>query len=175
VGIKTSGTFMPILITLVFLQTTLVVGLVLFVLIVGVGLSIRAYLSRLNLLLVPRISAVLVVVIIIFVFISVISLKLGIESGLNVTFFPMIIISWTIERLSILWEEEGPRDVFVQGGGSLLTAVICYSVMSNRYVEHLAFNFPELLLVVLSIILLIGNYTGYRLSELRRFEPLAGD
>ena len=172
VGIRTSGTFMPILIAMVLLQVNLLAGLTLFVLIVGIGLVLRSYLSHLNLLLVPRISAVLVFVIIIYVAISVISIKLDIEAGLRVTFFPMIIISWTIERMSILWEEEGPREVFVQGGGSLFSACLIYLAMKNRLVAHLAFSFPELLLVVLAVIIMIGSYSGYRLSELRRFEPL---
>ncbi len=172
VGIQTSGTFMPILIALTFLQTTLLWGLALFLVVVSVGLMMRSYLSHLNLLLVPRISAVLVFVIVIFVAISVISLKLDFEKGLQVTFFPMIIISWTIERMSVLWEEEGPRDVFIQGGGSLFTACIVYLVMTNKFLGHLTYAFPELLLVLLAIILIIGSYSGYRLTELRRFEPM---
>lgn len=172
VGISTSGTFMPILIALVFLQTSLISGLALFIVVVGVGLVLRSYLSHLNLLLVPRISAVLVFVIIIYVAISVTSVKLGIETGLQVTFFPMIIISWTIERMSVLWEEEGPKDVFKQGGGSLFAASLIYFAMGNSYVGHLTYSFPELLLVVLAVIILIGSYTGYRLTEWRRFQPL---
>lgn len=172
IGIRTSGTFLPILIALTFLQTTLVPGIALFILIVSLGLALRSYLSRLNLLLVPRISAVLVFVIIIYLGISVISHKMGSDVGLRVTFFPMIIVSWTIERMSILWEEEGVKEVLIQGGGSLLTASLVYLLLTNRLVGHLAYSFPELLLIVLAVILLIGNYTGYRLSELRRFEPL---
>jgi hypothetical protein len=175
VGIQTSGTFMPILIALTFLQTSLFTGLFLFLVVVSVGLMLRSYLSRLNLLLVPRISAVLVFVIVIYLAISVVSYKMGSDFGLNVTFFPMIIISWTIERMSILWEEEGPHEVFIQGGGSLFTASLVYLLMMNRYIGHLTYSFPELLLVVLGIILMIGSYTGYRLSELRRFEPMAKD
>jgi hypothetical protein len=41
-------------------------------------------------------------------------------------------------------------------------------------VQHLAFVFPELLLVVLAAMLLLGRYTGYRLSELVRFRSFAG-
>lgn len=172
VGIQTSGTFMPILIALTFLQTTLLWGLVLFLVVVSVGLVMRSYLSHLNLLLVPRISAVLVFVIVIFVVISVVSIKIGFIQGLQVTFFPMIIISWTIERMSVLWEEEGPHDVLIQGGGSLFTASIVYMVMINKFLGHLVYAFPELLLVLLAIILIIGSYSGYRLTELRRFEPM---
>jgi len=104
--------------------------------------------------------------------ISILSYKLGLNQILTITFFPMIILSWTIERMSILWEEEGPKEVAIQGGGSLLVATAAYLLMSNSLVAHLTFNFPELLLVQLALILLIGQYTGYRLTELKRFTPL---
>jgi hypothetical protein len=172
VGIRTSGTFMPILIALTFMQTTLLLGLLLFLVVVGVGLVMRSYLSHLNLLLVPRIASVLVFVIIIFAAIGIASHKLGWHSGHAVLFFPMIILSWTIERMSVLWEEEGPREVLIQGGGSLLTASLAYLVMISPNLEHLIFNFPELLLVLLAIIIMIGSYSGFRLLELGRFEPM---
>lgn len=172
VGIRTSGTFMPILIALAFMETTLLVGLIMFIIIVGIGLIIRSYLSNLNLLLVARISAVMIVVILIMSFMSVLSFKLGIKEVLNITFFPMIILAWTIERMSILWEEEGAKEVFIQGGGSLIVAICAYFVMNDAFVSHVTFNFPELLLVVLGIIILLGRYSGYRLSELIRFRSM---
>lgn len=172
VGIRTSGTFMPILIAMALIQTTLLTGILIFLTVVGTGLLIRSYLSQLNLLFVARISAVIIVVIAIMASISILSNKLGLDQAMTVTFFPMIILSWTIERMSVLWEEDGPREVFIQGGGSLLTAIIAYLFMTNRTVEYLTFNFPELMLVNLALILILGQYTGYRLSELYRFHSL---
>ncbi len=172
VGLKTSGTFMPILIALAFVQTTLWVGLAMFLILVSAGLWIRSWLSHMNLLLVSRISAVVIVVIFLMAALAIASYKLGFDQVLTVTFFPTIILSWTIERMSILWEEEGPHEVLVQGGGSLLVAVLAYLAMSNHVVSHLTFNFPELMLSLLGIILLLGKYTGYRLSELYRFRAL---
>lgn len=175
VGLKTSGTFMPVLIALAFMETTLLVGLVSFVSVVAIGLFFRSYLSYLNLLLVARISAVIITVIAIITIFSVLSFELGMTEGLKVTFFPMIILSWTIERMSILWEEEGPMDVLIQGGGSLLVAVIAFLCMSNEIIRHIAFNFLGLQLIIMAIILIIGSYSGYRLMELKRFAPLTRD
>lgn len=172
VGLRTSGTFMPILIALALIQTTLIAGIVIFLTVVGTGLVIRSYLSRLNLLFVARISAVIIVVIVIMASISIISNKLGFNQAMTVTLFPLIILAWTIERMSVLWEEDGPREVFVQGAGSLITAVIAYLFMTNHIIEYLTFNFPELMLVTLALILILGQYTGYRLSELYRFKSL---
>ncbi|MEM9624283.1 MAG: inactive transglutaminase family protein [Pseudomonadota bacterium] len=169
IGVRTSGTFMPVLIALAFLQTELLPGLASFIIVVAIGLFIRSYLSSLNLLLVARIATLVVLVISIISIFSIVSFRLGLIQGLTITFFPMIILAWTIERMSITWEEEGPKEVFIQGGGSLFVAVLAYLLMSVDVVEHLAFHFPELHLVLLGLILLLGRYTGYRLLELRRF------
>jgi hypothetical protein len=169
VGLRTSGTFMPVLIALAFIETTLVTGLVGFLLVVSVGLMIRSYMSHLNLLLVARISAVIITVITIIAIFSVFSYRVGLTEGLKITFFPMIILSWTVERMSILWEEEGWREVAVQGFGSLATAVAAYLAMTNPWIRHLSFNFIGLQFVALALIMLLGSYTGYRLLELRRF------
>lgn len=175
VGLKTSGTFMPVLIAMAFLQTNLTVGLIGFIAIVGIGLIIRSWLSYLNLLLVARISTVIITVITIIGVLSFITYKVGLSDGIKITFFPMIILSWTIERMSILWEEEGYKEVFKQSGGSLLVAVLAYLAMNNASIQHLTFNFLGLQFVILAIVLLVGNYTGYRLSELKRFKPLANE
>ncbi len=172
IGIKTSGTFMPVLIAMSFLETSLIVGLIGFVSIVGVGLVVRSWLSHLNLLLVARISAVIITVIAIIGITSFFTYHIGLTEGVKITFFPMIILSWTIERMSILWEEEGYKEVLKQGGGSLFVAVCAYLSMSSLLVQHWTFNFLGLQLVLLALVLIIGNYTGFRLSELKRFKPL---
>ncbi len=172
VGVRSSGTFMPILIALSFLQTTLLPGLPSFVAIVALGLLLRGYLSRLNLLLVARIATIVIIVIFIILFSSLLGYQLGFNTGMTVAFFPIIIISWTIERMSILWEDEGPREVFIQGGGSLLVAVLAYLLMRWPLMAHLSFHFPEINLITVALILLMGNYTGYKFSELRRFRAM---
>jgi hypothetical protein len=174
VGIDSFGTFMPVLIALAFRETRLFWGLILFTLLVALGLSIRFLLERLRLLLVPRLSAVLIVVVLLMLFISLMSHRLGLETGLSVALFPMVIIAMTIERMSVVWEERGPIDAMRAGLGSLTIAVAAYTFMEMAWLEHLIFTFPELLLVVLAIVVLAGRYTGYRLTELRRFKALGG-
>ena len=172
VGIDAFGTFMPVLIALAFRETKLFWGVVLFSLLVALGLSIRFLLERLRLLLVPRLSAVLIIVVILMLIISLASHKLGLETGLSVALFPMVIIAMTIERMSVVWEERGAADALRAGLGSLTVAVVAYIFMGMSWLEHLIFTFPELLLVILALVLLAGRYTGYRLLELRRFRVL---
>ena len=99
--------------------------------------------------------------------------RFGMSGGIQITLFPMIIIAWTIERMSLIWEEEGKRSAIIQVSGSLMVSVLAFLFMKIGQVQYWAFYFPELLLVLLAGILLIGRYTGYRLSELFRFRNFA--
>ena len=172
VGITTMGTFMPVLIAMAFLEMRLLPGLVNFALILTVGLGIRAWLSRLNLLMVPRISAVVVVVILLMQLISVGANLINLPEFVDATFFPIIIIAWTIERASTTWEEDGAKNTLKQLAASIGAAAVCYLVLSSGYLQYVLYTFAELNLIILGVILLLGTYTGYRLTELARFEPL---
>jgi hypothetical protein len=173
VGVKTFGTFMPVLIALSFRQTGLAWGLVFFATVVALGLAVRFYLERLKLLLVPRVASVVIVVILILAGLTVVSYRIGLERGLSIGLFPIVILTFTIERMTLVWEERGATEALQQGLGSVVVGVLCYLVMNLRIVEHIFFVFPELLLVVLAVTLLLGRYTGYRLTELWRFRVLA--
>lgn len=173
VGIKTFGTFMPVLIALAFRQTGMLWGVAFFSVIVALGLGVRFYLERLKLLLVPRLASVVIVVILILAALTVLSYRLGFERGLSVGLFPIVILTMTIERMTVVWEERGAAEALQQAAGSVVVGALCHLVMSQRLVEHLFFVFPELMLLVLAATLLLGRYSGYRLVELRRFKVLA--
>lgn len=174
IGLSTFGTFMPVLIALAFRETQVIWGITLFTLIVSFGLLARFYLDQLRLLIVPRLAAILTVVILLMITISILSQNLAIDSGLSVALFPMVILTMTIERMCITWDERGANMAIKSGVGSLVAAVVCFSVMKLSSVQYLFFAFPELLLVLLAIILWFGQYRGYRLAELFRFKVLAG-
>ncbi|MGC1510943.1 hypothetical protein FT643_02490 [Ketobacter sp. MCCC 1A13808] len=172
VGLATFGTFMPVLIALAFRETSLMWGVILFTALVIVGLTLRLYLEKLKLLLVPRLAAVLTIVIMLIAFFSIISVQLELERGLSVALFPVVILAMTIERMSIVLEENGTQEAIKLGMGSMFSAIIGYLVMTNPQLGHIIFVFPECLLIVLAITLVLGRYTGYRLLELWRFRSL---
>ena len=173
VGVKTFGTFMPVLVALAFRETQLVAGVALFVLVVGMGLLVRFYLERLRLLLVPRLTAILILVVLLMAAISVLANRLDLEVGLSVALFPMVIMAMTIERMSVAWDERGAGSAIREGIGTLIVAALAYVVMSWPWLEQFVFVFPETLLLLFSGCLLLGRYSGYRLTELYRFRALA--
>ncbi len=173
IGVPTLGTFMPVLLALALLEIPLVRGLLMFTIIVATGLWFRFLLSRLNLLVVPRVAACVVIVTLLMIMMTVVGYRMGMSGGVQITLFPMIILAWTIERMSLIWDEEGKRSAIIQVSGSLVVSVLAYLFMRVPQVQYWAFYFPELLLVLLAGILMIGRYTGYRASELIRFKTFS--
>ncbi len=172
IGIKTFGTFMPVLIALSFRQTGLEAGLLFYALIVGIGLMVRGIFSKMHLLFAPRLSAILTMVVLLIAFLGLFSYRLGIETGVSISLFPVVILTMTIERLSIMIEEYGLKESMTTMLGSLFAAILSFIVINDPNIVHLVFTFPELLLVVVALNLLLGSYNGYKLTEYFRFKAL---
>lgn len=172
VGLTTLGTFAPVLIALAFRETGLLSGVIFFFIIVLIGLAIRGYLEQLKLQMLPRLSVVLTSVVLLIVFLGLLCHKLGFTSGLSITLFPMVILTMTIERLSVIWEERGGNQAFKVGVGTLITATVVYAIINLEQLRYFVFTFPSILLVLMSIMLILGRYRGYRLTELMRFKAI---
>lgn len=173
VGVKLPGTFMPVLLALAFRGTSLLWGILIFAILTAVGLMARSLLERLRLLLLPRIGGVLTIVVLLMVVLSLIANELGFEVALSVALFPMVVITMMIERTAIMWEELGAKDALRQWINGTLGAVAVYYVITPRPLGYFLLLYPELLLVVLAAMIVLGRYTGYRLSEIRRFRDVA--
>lgn len=170
IGLQTLGTFTPVLIALAFRETQLGFGIILFTVITALGLSLRSYLEHLKLQMLPRLSVVLTFVVVLIAAISVLSHKLGLERGLSVALFPMVILTMTIERLSITWEERGGGHAMKVAIGTLFAASLAHIIMSVPELIYFVFTFPAVLLILVGFMLAMGRYRGYRLTELVRFK-----
>lgn len=172
IGVKTFGTFMPVLIALAFRETGVGYGVTFFVCITLVGLMMRSYLNRLRLLLVPRLSAVLCIVVTLIMLSMIAFNGSSVPLGVSIALFPVVIMTMVIERMSLMWDESGARPALMACFGSLMVACLVYMVLINPYVRHAFVTFPELLLVVFGLSLALGRYNGFRLSEYLRFRQL---
>lgn len=172
IGMETLGTFTPVLIALAFRETQVVWGVLLFTSITAIGLSVRSYLEHLKLQLLPRLSVVLTFVVIAMALISLLGYKLGMGSGLSVALFPMVILTMVIERTSIVWEERGGTQSLKVALGTLVAAIFCHLLMVWQPLVYFVFTFPGVLLCLAAIMVLMGHYRGYRLTELLRFRAM---
>ena len=172
IGIPTFGIFTPILLTLFFKETSFGFGLLFFSVVVFIGIFERYVLDKFYLLAVPRLSIILTMVIMLMLGYSFFSSDIGFISQKHLAFFPIVIVTTIIERLSIQITEEGIVNTLKTLVGTLVIVILVYSLYFISPLEMFMFTNPELLLTVIGLLILIGKYKGYRISEFLRFRDL---
>ena len=172
ISIPSFGIFTPILLTLFFKETSLGFGFMFFSVVVLVGIGQRYVLDKFYLLAVPRLSIILNLVIMLMIGYSLFSSDIAFISQKHLAFFPIVIVTTNIERLSIMLTEEGLINTLKTLVGTMVIAILGYMLYSIHTLEMFMFTNPELLISIIGLLILVGKYKGYRLSEFIRFRDL---
>ncbi len=172
IGIQTFGTFTPILLSLALRQVSLEVGLLCLGSVIFVGWLLRKVLDHLKILVIPRLSIVLTMVVIMVLVMMILGFHFGYQQVLNISLFPMVIMTWMIERFSVLEIEDGTKNALKTLLGSTVVSIVTYYILGITVIRTYLFAFPELLFVIMAFLLILGRYTGIRIVELWRFKEL---
>jgi hypothetical protein len=172
IGVPTFGIFTPILLTLFFFESGLAFGLVFFTLIVAFGFFERYILDKLYLLAVPRMSIILTLTVFSLVLFSTFTNSFQLLSGIGINLFPIVITTVFIERFSVMLIEEGSLNTIIAVSGTLFVSITTYLLFLIPNLSIIFFTHPELLLMIVGFLLILGDYKGYRISELIRFKDL---
>lgn len=172
IGLRTFGTFLPILISLALRDSGLVTGIAMVVSVLGAGVAGRLLLDRLHLLFVPRVCILLCFVILCIAGLALLGYQFEAGDLLSGVLLPIVILAMLIERFSITTIEEGFGSATTLLFGSAVVTIFSYPVFQSEAVGLLFFGYPELVLCVVGLLIGIGSYSGYRLLELFRFRSL---
>jgi hypothetical protein len=143
-----------------------------FFVVIMIGIAERYILDKFYLLAVPRLSIILTLIIMLMLGYSFFSVEMTSISQRHLAFFPIVIVTTIIERLSIQLQEEGLVNTLKTLLGTLIIICFVYSLFFISSLEMFMFTNPELLLSVIGCQILIGKYKGYRISEFLRFRDL---
>jgi hypothetical protein len=157
------------LVALSFVYSDWRTGLLVFTWVVGLGLFTRSLLDRLKLLMVPRLSLMLTLVATCIVFsVSLLDYVGWTPSG-QAVLLPMVILTSTIERFYVTGEEDGLRYALQLLASTMVLGFLCYLVLRWEAVGQWLLIYPEVHFFTVALLVLLGRYTGYRLTELWRF------
>ena len=173
VGIRTFGTFSPTLLALAFVYNDFNTGLCIFVVVIATGFISRGILDRLKLLLVPRLSIILTLVVMLMVLgVSVMNYFKELAPAGQTVLLPMVILTNLVERFYVTSEEDSFIYAVRLMIRTLLMALAIYLLLNWRTLGNMLFDNPELHFFTVAILVVMGRYTGYRLTELMRFRDL---
>jgi hypothetical protein len=90
-----------------------------------------------------------------------------------IPFLPLVIVTGLIERFWTTEEEDGTGVAFRTMLATLVLAIAVFLVVRWEAISRPVIDHPESLGLIVAAELVLGRYTGYRLTELYRFRHLA--
>lgn len=173
VGIRGFGIFLPAVLSVVFVSTGIIEGLLLFLTIIGVATIARMFLQKMKIQYLPRMALLLWFVclgVLGFLFLSP-SLKLNAFSNLSI--FPILILILLTENFISIQIGMSMREAMSLTFETLIIALICSLVLQLEFLQLFVLVNPEIAILTIAILdIFMGKYVGLRLLEYKKFKQI---
>ncbi|MFA7301775.1 MAG: 7TM domain-containing protein [Candidatus Shapirobacteria bacterium] len=172
-GISGYGIFMPTMMAIVMMSTGVGGGLILFGSILGVSLLSNMGLKKLKLHFWPARSMGLMMISVVVFVLMMITTYFNIEIvNINkITIYPVIFMILLTEEFVRTQLSKSRKEALVLTLGTLFLAILGTVVLRTNGIQKLVLEYPEVtILIVVVVNILVGNYKGIRLTEIKRFK-----
>ncbi|MEK7064454.1 MAG: 7TM domain-containing protein, partial [Patescibacteria group bacterium] len=173
VGLNGYGIFIPALVSVAFLSTGVLAGLVIFLAIVIAAVSARFALSKVKLPYLPRMAVLIWVIVMAVLILLLLSPGLSIERLVGLGIYPVLLFIMLAEsnieaQITRTWQTAA-----LMTAETIAIAIVASLVMGTVEVQEWVLLNPEVaVLLILVADWVIGSYKGLRLLEVWRFRKL---
>ncbi|KKR10802.1 MAG: hypothetical protein UT39_C0015G0015 [Candidatus Woesebacteria bacterium GW2011_GWA1_39_21] len=175
VGLRGFGIFLPASLSVVFVATGPVVGIVLFLIIVFVSTATRMLLrkAKIKLQYLPRMALILWVVSVGVLCVLFLTPVIRYPGLTNVSIFAVLILALLTEDFIRVQLGKSVRTAIRLTYETIILSTVSYLFLTFKSIQEYALLHPEIYLGVLFMAdLILGRYTGLRVMELWRFRKL---
>lgn len=170
-GVSGYGIFMPTMMAVAFLATGTMGGLVLFAVILLITLLSNLLVKKLKLHFWPARSITLLFVGLgIFLGMSLVAYFKIFEVS-KISIFPILFMVLLTEDFVRTQLVKSKKEALRLTFGTLILAVLGAMTMNMKWLQESVLNYAEIVVILVILInILVGNYSGIRLSEIKRFK-----
>lgn len=175
VGLSGFGMITPALLSVAFLSTGGLVGLVLLLFILGAATLERVVFKKVKLPYFPKLAVLIWVVSMAVLLLLLMSPTIGLERLMSVGIFPIMLFVLLAETFIEAQITRSMATSMWMTMETVVLAFVAYKVMSAPWVQTQVLLHPEIsVIAILGLDFLIGRYKGLRLMEIWRFRKLLG-
>ncbi|MFA7208693.1 MAG: 7TM domain-containing protein [Parcubacteria group bacterium] len=173
VGIKAFGIYTPLIITFAFLATNgLRYGVAIFLAVIFIGMLMRFILKPFRLLYLPRVAIMLTIVAVLILLLLVFGGNLHRTGLASVSIFPILIMITLVEKFVAVQIEKGNKTALILAFETLVISVAGFYIASWEALIRLLVAYPWVILLTIPFNVIIGRWTGLRVSEYIRFKDI---
>lgn len=173
VGIRGFGIFLPAVLSVVFVATGIIQGLILFLTIILVATGSRMFLRKLRLEYLPRMALLLWLVAMAVLLLMFISPFLDLGAISNLSIFPVLILILLTENFISIQIGMSQKQAIGMTVQTLIMALICSLILQLNFLQKFVLLHPEIYVVSIALLdVFMGKYTGLRWLEYKKFKEI---
>ncbi|MDQ1283843.1 MAG: transglut protein [Patescibacteria group bacterium] len=173
VGIKAFGIYTPLIVTFAFLATNgIKYGIAIFAAVILAGMVMRFVLRPFRLLYLPRVAIMLTAVAILILGVLVLGGGMRRTGLASVSIFPILIMITIVEKFITVQIEKGNKMAIILALETLGISIVGYFIASSEFLIRFLASYPWAILATIPINIILGKWTGLRLTEYWRFKEV---
>jgi len=173
VGIRGFGIFLPVVLSVVFVATGILEGILLFMVIIMVATGTRGFLRSLRLQYLPRMAFLIWWVTIAVFALMFMAPFLNLAAISNLSIFPLLILILLVESFISIHIGMSRRQATRMTVQTLVMALICSVVLQWDFIQRFVLLNPEIYVLGIAILdIFMGKYVGLRWLEYKKFKEI---
>jgi 7 transmembrane helices usually fused to an inactive transglutaminase len=172
VGLSGIGLLVPIALSITLLGTNLTPGFIMLAAIILASLVSRFLLKRLPIMQMPKVAISMLMVSLFLLTALTISSIYGIIDVRNLSIFPILLFILLSDRIVTIFLERNFVETVQTTVITLFLAILGFLLLTWAQLRYFILIYPESILLLIPINIMIGRYFGLRVTEYLRFQPI---
>jgi hypothetical protein len=172
VGLSGIGLLVPIALSITLLGTDVTPGFIMLAAIIMASLVSRLILRRFPIMQMPKVALSMLMVSLFLLIALTISSIYGVIDVRSLSIFPILLFILLSDRIVSLFLERDFVDTVQTTIITLFLAILGFLLLTWEQLRLFTLIYPESILLLIPINIMIGRYFGLRMTEYIKFQPI---
>jgi hypothetical protein len=172
IGLPGIGMLLPIALSITLIATGLLPGALLLGSIILASTVARFILKRIRIMQLPKMALSMFIVSVCILSILTLSAASGLLVVRQLSIFPVLLMILLSEQIVSVQLERTTRDIIHITVFTILLGVLGFLLLSSELLRNTILLYPELILFLIPLDIVIGRYFGLRVTEFFRFSEI---
>lgn len=173
IGLTTFGLYTPTVIAISFIALTIEFGMIILVITLITGALTRILLERFRLLYIPKVAIIFTTSSFVIFLTLALGAYLNIVEITSIAIFPMLIMLTLGEKFLSVQAGKGLWSALLATTETVLVSMVCFVIATWQFMQTFVLSYPGwMFLIILVINIMLGRFTGLRLTEYTRFRSI---
>lgn len=172
IGLPSIGMLVPVALSITLLSTGITAGLILLATIIFASTVARILLKKLRIMQLPKMAFSMFIVSIFLFLALTVSAMGGILVVKQLSIFPVLLLILLSEQIIAVQQERSAQEMMIISMVTFAIGILGFLLLSSTHLRNTVLLYPEFILILIPLNIIIGRYFGLRLMEYFRFSSI---